>query len=447
MDAARLNFSHGTHAEHAEALRLVREAAARHGRAVAVLQDLSGTKVRVGEIAGGSIELESGSAVVLTPRAGAEPPAEIPVAYPDLARCVKPGDPVLLADGDLELAVSEVRGADVICRVVVGGLLSSRKGISLPSGSIEAPSLTDKDRGDLAFGIRIGVDYVALSFVRSAANLVEARRFAEGLGSRVPWIAKIEKHEAVRAIDEIVAAADGIMVARGDLGVETPLEHVPVLQKLLIAAANRAAKPVITATQMLKSMVDNPRPTRAEVSDVANAILDGTDAVMLSEETAAGRFPVEAARMMARVAHDVETSLPREKGQMETEPATTLDVPEAVADSACRLASEIGASAVIALTESGATPRLVAKYRPRAVIVAPTAGEETYRRLALVRGVVPLRVPASVRTAADPIEAVVAEARGAGLVHPGERVVVTCGLPMGIPGSTNAIRALVVSAT
>ena len=444
MDVARLNFSHGTHQEHAGALHLVREAAIRHGRTVAVLQDLAGIKVRVGEIEGGSVALESGAIVVLTPRAAASGPGVIPVGFPDLARCARPGDPVLLADGDLELVVTDVRAPDLVCRVVVGGVLFSHKGINLPSGSVDAPSLTQKDKDDLAFGLSLGVDYVALSFVRSAANLLEARRFAQERGSRVPWIAKIEKHEAVGALEEILAAADGIMVARGDLGVETPLEHVPLLQKRLIAAANRAAKPVITATQMLKSMVDNPRPTRAEVSDVVNAILDGTDAVMLSDETAAGRYPVEAVRMMARIAADAETGIPLDRTPAANEPADRLSLPEAVADAACRLASDIGAAAIIALTESGATPRLVAKFRPRARIVAPTPVEETRRRLALVRGVVPLSISRAAEPS-DPMERAIRQAQDAGLVASGDAVVVTCGLPMGMPGSTNSIRAVIVS--
>ena len=443
MDVARLNFSHGTQREHAEALRLVREAATRRGRAVAVLQDLAGVKIRVGQIAAGSLSLESGSTVVLTPRAETVVPGEVPVAYPDLARTVRPGDPVLLADGDLELTVLEIRGPDVVCRVVVGGLLSSHKGINLPSRSIQAPSLTEKDRDDLAFGIAQGVDYVALSFVRSARNVIEARRFAQERGANVPWIAKIEKHEAIGAIDGILAAADGIMVARGDLGVETPLEHVPALQKLLIARANRAGKPVITATQMLRSMVENPRPTRAEVSDVVNAILDGTDAVMLSDETAAGRYPVEAARMMARIASDAESMPATRPETIETE-RDRVGLPEAVADAACQLAADIGAAAVIARTQSGTTPRLVAKYRPRAPVVAPTPLEETFRRLALVRGVVPLRISGADADGADPMDAAVRQARDAGLVRPGDTVVVTCGLPMGVPGSTNSIRAVVV---
>jgi pyruvate kinase len=440
MDVARLNFSHGTHQQHAAALDAVRNSAARRGRAVAVLQDLAGAKIRCGEIAGGSVPLESGATVTLTPRAVLGSAREIPVNDPDLSARVRPGDPVLLADGELELSVVESRGADLVCRVVVGGVLSSHKGLNLPSRSIDAPSLTEKDREDLAFGLALGVDYVALSFVRSARNVLEARHFAKERGASVPWIAKIEKHEALDGIDGILEAADGIMVARGDLGVETPLEHVPALQKLLIAKANRAGKPVITATQMLRSMVENPRPTRAEVSDVANAILDGTDAVMLSEETATGRYPVEAARMLARIAEDAERA-PRSSS-----PALDADqrvgLPDAIADAACRLAEDIGAAAIIASTHSGTTPRLVARFRPRRPILAPTAVEDTYRRLALVWGVVPLKIsePASEGSLAEAL----ARARDSGFLRAGDSVVIAGRPPGSAPGPANSIRVLVV---
>lgn len=440
MDVARLNFSYGTHEEHGAVLRMVRDCAAKHGRAVAVLQDLAGVKIRCGDIAAGSVLLESGGTIVLTPRPVPGDAREVSVTYPSLSASVRPGDTILLADGDLELSVLESRGPDVVCRVVVGGVLSSHKGINLPSRSIDAPPLTDKDRADLAFGLSLGVDYVALSFVRSAQDVLQARRFAAARGAGVRWIAKIEKHEALGEIDEILDAADGILVARGDLGVETPLEHVPALQKLLIARANRAGKPVITATQMLRSMVENPRPTRAEVSDVANAVLDGTDAVMLSEETAAGRYPVEAVRTMGRIVEDAERT-PRTPPAVEGN--VRLALPEAVADAACRLAEDIGAAAIIALTQSGTTPRLVARYRPRAPIIAPTPLEETYRRAAMIRGVVPLRIPAGSGELA--IEDVVERVRDAGLVAAGESVVVTGGLPMGVAGSTSWVRVAVVA--
>ena len=439
MDVARLNFSHGTREEHGAVLSTIREITSRTSRPVAVLADLAGIKIRAGAIAAGSAVLEPGATIVLTPRPVPGDEREISVSFPDLAGSVRPGDPLLLSDGDLELEVLQARGGDVLCRVRVGGVLLPHKGISLPSGTISAPALTQKDREDLAFGLARGVDYVALSFVRSAADVAEARRFARERGATIPFIAKIEKHEAIDAIEEIIAEVDGIMVARGDLGIETPLEHVPLLQKMLIEKSNGAGKPVITATQMLRSMVENPRPTRAEVADVVNAVLDGTDAVMLSEETAIGQYPVEAVRMMARIAADAEPAAPSRRAPRGA--SSVLSTPAAVADAACRLAENIGAAAVVACTELGETARLVARFRPRPRILAPTPSEETFRRLALVWGVVPLRIA---RSADSTPEGTVRLARDAGLLSPGQSVVVTRGVPMGVPGSTNSIRVLVV---
>ena len=444
MDVARLNFSHGTHAEHAQNIAAVRSISRRLGRPVAVLQDLAGIKLRIGEIAGGPVRVETGSRITLTNRPVPGDAREISVAWPDLPRSVRVGDTLLLADGDLQLEALETTPTDIVCRVVAGGMLSSNKGINLPRRSIDAPSLTEKDMRDLEFGVAQGVDMVALSFVRSAENVRDASRFLQERRAAVPLIAKIEKHEALRNIDEIVAAADGIMVARGDLGVETPLQHVPLLQKMLIAKSNRAGKPVITATQMLRSMVDSPRPTRAEVADVANAILDGTDAVMLSEETASGHFPVESLAMMVRIAEDAETAFPFDTWSARiAEAAGVQSLPEAVADAACTLADDIGAAAIIACTQTGAAARLLARHRPRRPILALTPLEETYRRLALVWGVVPVRIetPASTDEMMNRIPAI---ALSTGLVVPGDRIVITAGVLMGVSGSTNSIKAGVI---
>ena len=299
MDVARLNFSHGTPDEHLEVLTAIRRLAARIGRPIAVLQDLAGLKIRIGEVESGAVTLEAGARFTLTTRRVLGSRQEVFVAYPRLTEDLRPGDSVLLSDGDLELQVIAIAGEDVQCRVITGGPLASRKGVHLPARSVTAPAFTDKDRADLAFGLRYGVDYVALSTVRTAAEILEAREMINDHGSRVPLIAKIETAEALTHIDQIIDRADGLMVARGDLGVAIPLATVPRLQKILIGKANRAGKPVITATHMLRSMQEHPRPTRAEATDVANAVLDGTDAVMLSEETAIGRFPVEAVTMMA----------------------------------------------------------------------------------------------------------------------------------------------------
>ena len=442
MDVARLNFSHGTHAEHGDVIRTLRQIAQTVGRPIAILQDLSGIKIRIGEIAEGTVRLEPGSVFTLTTRDVPGDAAEVSVSFPDLPASVRPGDRLLLADGDLELRAESCDASDVRCRVITGGPLSSHKGISLPSGSIPARGLTPKDRDDLAYGLAQGVDYVALSFVRSADDVREARALAAAQGANPPFIAKIEKHEALARLDEILAESDGLMVARGDLGVETPLEHVPLLQKMLIEKANRAGKPVITATQMLLSMVENPRPTRAEVADVANAILDGTDALMLSEETAAGRHPVEAVATMRRIAEDTEAAFPFERWMRRFEDAALQSLPEAVAGAACELAEHVGAAVIVAWTESGATARLVSRHRPRRPILALSTRPETARRLALVWGVIPLVAEGGTDTDAM-LEKAPALALQRGLLKPGEIAVITAGIPMGVSGSTNLIKAAV----
>jgi len=442
MDVARLNFSHGTHAEHAAVVSSLRRLGAKKGRPIAILQDLAGLKVRIGDVANGPVRLAAGAPFTLTTRAVPGDAREVSVSWPELPRNVRPGDRVLLSDGEIELEAEDVSATDIHCRVVAGAALSSHKGISLPTGAVVAAGLTPKDRDDLAFGIAQGVDYVALSFVRSAEDVCEARAFLALRGADVPIVAKIEKHEALASIDAILAEADGLMVARGDLGVETPLEHVPLLQKMLIEKANRAGKPVITATQMLLSMVENPRPTRAEVGDVANAILDGTDAVMLSEETASGRYPLEAAATMRRIAEDTEAAFPYEQWMRRFEDRSLQGLPEAVAGAACELAEHIGARVIVAWTESGATARLVAKHRPRRPILALSTVSATSRRLALVWGVIPVLTEAA-ESADAMLAAAPAHAVAAGLLRPGERVVITAGIPMGVAGSTNLIKAAV----
>jgi pyruvate kinase len=437
MDVARLNFSHGTQAEHLEVITAVRRIAARLARPVAILQDLAGPKIRVGEIESGAVTLEAGEPFTLTTRRVLGSRQEVSVPYPHLTEDLRPGDTLLLSDGDLELEVMGTTGEDVHCRVITGGTLASRKGVNLPARSLTAPTFTDKDRDDLAFGLRYGVDYVALSFVRTAADVVEAREAIEDHGSPVALIAKIETHDALANIDEIVDSVDGLMVARGDLGVAIPPATVPRVQKMLIGKANRAGKPVITATHMLRSMQDSPRPTRAEVADVANAVLDGTDAVMLSEETAIGRFPVEAVTMMAAIADDAESSFPFDAWMSRFEAGGPL--PEAVARAACTLAADIDAAAIVTCTQSGGTARRVARYRPRCAILAPTPHAETYRRLALVWGVTPL-LNQSQPTTDELIDGALGAALAAGRVQRGQSVVVTAGVPVGRPGMTNMIK-------
>ncbi len=439
MNVARLNFSHGLHSEHAATISNIRRLSAELTRPVAILQDLTGPKIRIGKIAVGPVTLEPGSLFTLTRRQIPGDASGVTLSSPGIFRDVRRGDTLLLSDGAVELEVLKVREEEIRCRVVVGGQLSSHKGIHFPHRSIHVPSLTEKDKSDLAFGLRQGVDYVALSFVREAADMRRAGRLIEKHGRAVPLIAKIEKHEALANIDDIIPHAAAVMVARGDLGVEISLENVPRVQKDLIERCNSAGKPVITATQMLLSMVQSPRPTRAEVTDVANAILDGTDAVMLSEETAIGSFPVEAVKMMARIAAETEPTFPfstwAQKWNREGMP---LD--EAVASSACDLAERIQAAAIITFTHSGGTARLVAKYRPGRPILAPTPLSETYRRLALVWGVVPL-LSRKMTNTDGMIRHVFAKALESGIVKRGQKVVITAGVPMGVPGTTNLIKA------
>ncbi|HJQ83095.1 MAG TPA: pyruvate kinase [Candidatus Binatia bacterium] len=404
VDVFRLNFAHGTAAEHGEVIAAIRRLAA--GRPAAIVQDLAGPKLRLVEAVRGA----PGDVVPLT-----------------LPPTVQAGDPVLLADGLMQLEVVDPLHA----RVVVGGDIPAGKGINLPSSRLDIPSLTPKDEADLRFGVAHGVDFVALSFVRRAADLDGVKR------AGVPVIAKIEKAEAVSRIDEIVAAADAVMVARGDLGVEVPIERVPVVQKQLIALANRAAKPVITATQMLRSMVESPLPTRAEATDVANAVLDGTDAVMLSEETAVGRYPLDAVRVMERILQAAEAILrPRS-------PDPGDDVPAMIALEACRMAERTRAGAIVVPTRTGASARRVARHRPGVPVIALTPDETVRRRLSLVWGVTTLTLPWFADTDAL-LAGFRAPVRATGLVAAGAPVVVTGGWPFADPSSTNLVHVTVL---
>ncbi len=440
MSVARLNFSHGTRSEHRRVILHIRRIARRLGRPVAILQDLAGPKIRIGEIENGVVTLESGELFTLTNRRVTGDEKAVSINYPSLPKEIKPGDTLLLSDGALELKVLETNVHDIKSRVIIGGPLSSNKGINLPTGSVETPILTDKDKDDLAFGIELDVDFVALSFVRNANDVQDVKRFMKRRGaSGVPIIAKIEKHEALMNIDEIINVVDGIMIARGDLGVEIPLEKVPRVQKMLIEKTNIFAKPVITATQMLRSMVDSHRPTRAEVTDVANAILDGTDALMLSEETAIGNFPVESVKMMARIAEDTESGFPFDAWSQKYSAENLKSVPEAVSRRACDLAEDIDARLIITFTKSGATARMVSKYRPRRAILAATPVNETYRRLALVWGVVPI-LSKTTKSTDQMITGVIKDALSSGLVSHGEKAVITAGIPVGISGNTNLIK-------
>ena len=447
LDVVRINFSHGTHEEHGEVIRRVREIARRLGRPIAILQDIAGPKIRIGEIAGGSVVLETGQDFVLTEQDGVGDKERVAVHFHGLAKVVHVGDGLLLSDGALELEVVRIDGVDIHCRVVNGGVLSSRKGVNLPSRSTGIPILNDKDRADILFGLQQGVDYIGLSFVRTADDVAEVRAYIESLGFKdVHLVAKIEKPEALANIDAIIAAVDAVMVARGDLGVEIPFERVPLAQMMIIRKANLAGRPVITATQMMASMVSSPRPTRAEVTDVASAIFDGTDAVMLSEETAMGAYPVTAVEAMERVARETEEYIPYRKWAwlVDEEQLHSAKTDESVARAACSLAEDIEAKAIVAVTTTGNTARLVAKFRPPRTIIVPTANEKTYRRLAMVYGVEPYLVDRDTKVD-ELVQVICQRAMISGIVKEGDRVVlVTSGVLFDEAESTSYIRTWTV---
>ena len=440
LNVARLNFSHGTREEHQARIDMIRAASRKAGEPVAILQDLAGPKIRIGDISPEPVQLAAGQTFTLTSRPRTGDAKGCSVNTPEVIAATPAGATVLLADGALELTVLEKSGDTLTCRVVVGGPLSSHKGLNLPGVALPISALTAKDRGDLDFGLTQGVDLVALSFVRAARDVAELKEIIAGRGLDTPVIAKIEKPEAVERIGEILAVADGIMVARGDLGVETPLKQVPMVQKFLIAEANRVGKPVITATQMLASMVNNPRPTRAEVTDVANAILDGTDAVMLSEETAVGHYPVEAVRFLDGIARTTEAKFPYDAWLHHSSKVLSDAISDAISFAACELAKDLEAKAILASTASGATARLLSRFRPSVPIIAITTKEETKRRLCLVWGVLPLLID-GLESVDQMLEVVKVMAVEQGHLTSGDRLVITAGTPLGTKGATNLIKA------
>lgn len=450
MNAARLNFSHGTHESHAASIMAIREAAARHGRAVAIIQDLQGPRIRVALLPQEGVLVTTGQMVRLRPSSergdlpdepltshGQVP--ELPVTYPALTRDLRAGARVLINDGRIELRADQVRDSWVDCTVVIGGTVTSHKGMNLPGTNVSAQTLTEKDRQDLRFGVEHGVDYVALSFVRGAQDIQLARSLLAECGRPVAIIAKIERAEAVTALDEILEQADGVMIARGDLGVELEPEAVPVLQKRIILEANRRRRLVITATQMLESMTQATRPTRAEASDVANAVFDGTDAVMLSAETAVGSYPVETVRVMDRIIRAAEEEVEPGiilKRQTDLE---NLSFPEAICTAAASAAKAITASAIVAFSERGTTARLISKQRPSAPIIAFTPFEPVRQQMTLYWGVLPYTMPPIEQTDAR-VEEAERRLKSARLVVPGGKIVILSGTRVGQPGGTNLIK-------
>ncbi|HNP73289.1 MAG TPA: pyruvate kinase [Kouleothrix sp.] len=447
MDVARLNFSHGSHAEHAQRIEMLREAARQADRPLAVLQDLQGPKIRTGKLENGvPVLLHPGDRFDITVHEIAGTAARVSTTYTALPLDVQPGDRILLSDGLIELRVVETTADEVHTSVVFGGELRENQGINLPGVNVSAPALTEKDIADLEFGLAHNVDYVAISFVRRAADLRDVKERISAAGKNTPVIAKIEKPEALSDLSAILEIADGIMVARGDLGVEMAAEQVPVVQKQLIEAANLVGIPVITATQMLDSMIRNPRPTRAEASDVANAIIDGTDAVMLSGETANGQFPIESVRMMARIAEVAEAS--GRHGDHTATPTITIDrqptVSQAISAAACAIVKALPVSAIAAFTMSGTTARLVAQMRPLTPILAFTPAEAVYHRLNLVWGITPIMCDYVDRL--DSLGARVNEMLlKRGFVQPGDSIVMTGGHPIAARGATNFVKVLPIT--
>lgn len=446
MDVARLNFSHGDHDTHATIFELVRQVSGqRDGCHVAVLADLQGPKIRVGKLAGGGpVQLDADARVIIDTELADGDAERLSTTYPDLARDVEAGDRVLINDGLIELRVEETSDTAITCTVVYGGPVREHAGINLPGVHVSAPSMTDKDRADLEFAIGLGVDYVALSFVRSARDLQEIRQAIADLGADTPVVAKLEKPEALAELAEVVAAADVVMVARGDLGVETSPGEVPVLQKRIIEECRRQRVPVITATQMLESMTHSPRPTRAEASDVANAVFDGTDALMLSGETAIGEYPAETVQMMRAIASRAERAL--ERRESDGAPLVgrdVLDFADAVSRAAADTAEILGAVAIIAFTQSGGTARLSSKCRPRMPIVAATPLPGTARRCNLYWGVQPLLIE-PVDDTDEMIHNVDRQLCELELAQAGDVIVVTAGTPIGKRGTTNTMKVHII---
>ena len=438
----RLNFSHGTHDDHLKSIRLIRQISNELNYPVAILQDLQGPKIRLGKFETGSIVVAKGDPFILTSAKVAGTQTMSSITYEPLAQEVPVGSMILLDDGKVEMVVESVDKAagELHCRVVVGGPLSNSKGVNFPGVCLSIKALTDKDREDLVFGLDHGVDWVALSFVRNPDDVREIKDLIASAGKNTPVIVKIEKHEAMEQMEEILRLSDGAMVARGDLGVELPAEDVPILQKRLIAAANRLGIPIITATQMLDSMVSNPRPTRAEVSDIANAILDGTDAVMLSNETAVGKFPVEAVAMMATIA------IRTEKEKLGRNPEeSSRSIPNAISKAVGNIAEQIGASAIMTLTKTGATARNVSKFRPTIPVIAITPHVDVARQLQMVWGVKPLLM-LDLDTTWETFSAALNLAQEKELVSPGDLVVLTAGTLQGVSGSTDLLKVEVVTA-
>lgn len=439
MDVARLNFSHGTRKEKAEDIDNLRRLSAELEHPLAILADLQGPRIRIGDISSEEVILEEGAGFTLTTRSIEGNKKVASVSFAGLPGDVSPGDNILIDSGLLELRVEEVKGSDILCRVVIGGRLRARRGMNLPDVSLSMDPVTEKDKEDLKFALTRGVDWVAMSFVRSASDVARLKKLVAEEGSPILIVVKVERREAVENIDEILEVADGVMVARGDLGVEMSAEEVPLVQKRVIGKAMKSGKPVVIATQMLESMLASPRPTRAEASDVANAIFDGTDALMLSGETAVGSYPVEAVRTMATIAEKTESFIDYAGQLIHKSNWVKGDVSDAISFAACELAADLGVGFIVTATQSGSTARRVSRYRPPAGIVAVSPEKGTVRQLALSWGVIPLLVPPS-KDINEVFDRGVRAVQGRDLVAKGDRVVITAGVLVNVPGTTDIIK-------
>src|SRR5215210_2436888 len=438
MDVARLNFAHGTAEQHAEIAAAIRTGAERAGRDVAILGDLPGPKLRIGPVAGGVAELARDSRVVLTQDPAEGTAERLPVAWDGFSELVSQGDVLYLADGAVRLRVGSVEGGDVVTKVEVGGSVASRQGLNLPNVTVSLPAVSDEDIALMDAGLEMGVDFFALSFVRRREDLDPVREHLASKNLHVPLIAKIEKPQAAANGEDIIESADGIMIARGDLGIELPIEEVPLVQKRLLALAGRKAKPTITATQMLESMVHSSRPTRAEVADVANAIFDGTDAVMLSQETAVGKYPVEAVEMMSAIARATERELPYGRWLAERGPQANNQY-QAIAFGAVGGVYQLGLKCIVCPTNTGTTARLISAYRPKAPVLALSPRPDIVRRCQLLWGV-QARLHEEPQETLDLIETCADAAKDAGLAKPGDKIGITAGLPAGRAGGTNLFK-------
>lgn len=446
MNVARLNFSHGDHKEHGERINNIREAASKTGKTVGILLDTKGPEIRTHNMENGTMELESGQKVTISMTEVLGTPEKFSITYPGLIDDVYPGSMILLDDGLIGLEVLEIdiANGEIQTKILNGGTLKNKKGVNVPGVKVNLPGMTEKDAQDILFGIEQNVDFIAASFVRRATDVLEIRQLLEeNNASNIHIIPKIENQEGVDNIDEILLVSDGLMVARGDLGVEIPAEEVPLVQKQLIKKCNALGKPVITATQMLDSMQRNPRPTRAEASDVANAIFDGTDAIMLSGETAAGQYPVEAVQTMNNIAYRAESALDHKSILSKREKNTEHNITDAIGQSVAHTALNLDVGAIISSTESGHTARMISKYRPKAPIVAVTANDHVLRRLALVWGVYP-RLGQEAKSTDEMLDYAVEESVNSGIVKHGDLVVITAGVPIGESGTTNLMKIHVI---